>query len=287
MILTACLFFPAAARPQLRSGTIVVISYSKQKVILAADSRANLGDDRYEDSYCKVTALSNKLIFAATGIVGDNSYLLPEDLRFGAIEEARKAAASTITNPDPFGYGTVGAVATRWGQAMTVRFTKASKIRLDEWLKAINATDERAFVIGIFAGLEPTGEVAVKCVHVDYGEPQKGHFVPIARYNLQFIDMSSIPDGITMIEAYGMPEVIQEIKAGKTQRAKEEAVAMAKLAKQLTPEEFDRARVIRLVDLTLAYHPKQKFVGGNIDALELLHSGRVNWIQRKNNCPAN
>ena len=296
LIFLAICFLSTVAWPQLRSGTIVVISYSKQKVIVAADSRANFGDGRYEDSYCKITALSDKLVFAATGIVGDSSYLLPEDLRFGAIEEARKAVVGITLRPNPQDTSSVhtdaffDAVGERWGSAMAERFRRAAPERLQDWLKIMSLENNRTsapFVIGIFAGLGTYGQIMVMSVHVDYGRPQKDMRVPLAHYDLEWLDISELPEGMTITEAYGMPEIVQEINGGKTDFAKREMAALAELRQKTTPDEYDRLRAIRLVDLTIAFHPKHDFVGGKIDAAELLRGGKINWRQRKENCPAN
>lgn len=269
---------------QMKTGTIVVVSSSKHKVVMAADSRVNFGDGRYEDSYCKIAALNDKLIFAATGIVGDNSYLLPEDLRFGATEEARKAARTFDVIPDFPVFSDqprVHRIATDWGQAMARRFNAASDIRLKHWLELISKTGERAFVLGIFAGLERDGRVSVAVAHVDYGSPMKGFIVSPASSYLMYTDITDIPE----TTSYGMPEIVHNISEGKTDFAKVEQSGIRELRRTLPPDKLDRYLVIRLVDLTIAFHPKQEFVGGKIDAIELREGGTVQWIQRKDTCP--
>ncbi len=266
------------------------MSRSRQKVIIAADSRVNLGDGKYEDSYCKIAALSGNFIFAATGIVGDSSYLLPEGLRFEATQEARKVFLSYSQAPEDFlDLGRVGTIASRWGAAMAEHFhaaADASPADFQEWRKRIELSHESAFVVGLFAGLESDGEISVYSVTVDYVEPKKG-FLPTEPY---FLRTTPVPDeapkDFSLTQVFGMPEIFNEITAGKTDRAKQEIRQRHYLEMTLFPEVFARKQVIRMVDLTIAYHPKQDFVGGSIDAVELTSHGKVNWIQRKDGCPA-
>ena len=282
---------PAWAWAQVRSGSVVAMSRSRQNVIIAADSRVNLGEGKHDDSYCKITALSDNLIFAATGIVGDSSYLLPQDLRFGATDEARKAFLSYSQAPEDFlDLGKVGTIASKWGAAMSDHFRKAaeaSPANFQEWRKRIDLTHESAFVVGLFAGLESTGEISVYSVNVDFVEPEKG-FLPTEPYFLRSTPIpEDAPDNFSLTQVFGMQEIFEEINAGKTDRAKQEIRQRHYLEMTSFPEVFARSQVIRIVDLTIAYHPKQEFVGGKIDAVELPRGGKINWIQRKEGCPAN
>lgn len=277
------------AWPELASGTIVVVTYSKQKAILAADSRVNFGDGKYDDSYCKVTALSDRILFTATGIVGDSSYLLPEDLRFSALEEAKRVFADVSKSPSsalrPPYEGIVGELATDWGLAMTARFNQASQVRLKEWLRRVSPSGERAFVIGIFAGQDSDGQVRVKAAHVTYREPKKdANNLPIARFYM--LSTESTSDDATITDAFGMPEVVQQINSGKVEVAASELGPLPGLSKATDPAQYDRLRTIKLVELTIAHHPKREFLGGKIDAAEIVRGGVVRWIQRKENCPA-
>jgi hypothetical protein len=291
IVFVAFCLLPACARAQIHSGSIVVMGRSRQKVVIAADSRVNLGDGKYEDSYCKITALSDNLIFAATGIVGDSSYLLPEDLRFGATGEARKAFLSYSQKPEDFlDLGRVGTIASKWGAAMADHFRKAadaSPANLEEWRKRIDLSHESGFVVGLFAGLEPDGEISVYSVTVDYAEPRKG-FLPTEPYFLRSTPIpDDAPEDFSVTQAFGMSEIFDEINAGKTDRAKQEIRQSHYLQMTSFPEVFAGRQVIRMVDLTIAYDPKQEFVGGRIDAIELPAGGKISWIQRKENCPAN
>ena len=291
ILLVFGLLLTAPAWSQVRSGSIVVLGRSRQRVVLAADSRVNLGGEKYEDSACKITVLSGKLIFAATGIVGDSSYLLPQGLRFDATEEARRVFLRYSQAPENFfDLGTVGTLASNWGTAMAKHFraaAEASPASLQEWRKRVDRSRDSPFIVGVFAGLESDGEISVYSVNVDYVKPREGlaSAEPFFLTSMPFSD--DYPDDFPLLTPFGMPEIVHEISEGKSARAQQEINTRHILQKTLSAEAYARSQVIRMVDLTIAYHPKQEFVGGRIDAIELPRDGKVHWVQRKQNCPEN
>jgi hypothetical protein len=291
ILLIAVLLLAALAGAQVRSGSIVVLGRSRQRIVIAADSRVNFGDGKYKDSSCKIAALNDQFIFAATGIVGDSSYLLPENLRFDATEEARRVFRQYSQTPEnSFGLGKVGTVASNWGTAMAKHFRDAAQVSpgsLREWLKRVDRSHESPFIVGVFAGLESDGEISVYSVNVDYVQPRGGpaSAEPFFLTSMPFSD--DFPDDFPLITPFGIPEIVHEVSDGKSDRAKQELNNRQLLQKTLSAEAYARNQVIRMVDLTIAYHPKQEFVGGKIDAIELPRAGKVHWVQRKQNCPEN
>ena len=291
MLLVLCLSLTVRTWSQVRSGSIVVLGRSRQRVVIAADSRVNLGNGKYEDSSCKITALSDNLVFSATGIVGDSSYLLPKSLRFDATEEARRVFLRYSQKPENFlSLGMVGTLASNWGTAMAKSFRAAadsSPATLQAWLKRVDLSHESPFIAGVFAGLESDGEISVYSVSVDYAQPREGPMLaePFFLTSMPFSD--EFPDDFPLLTPFGLPEIVHEVSEGKSDRAKEENNIRHSLMKTLSAEAFAERQVIRMVDLTIAFHPKQEFVGGKIDAVELTRTGKVHWIQRKQSCPEN
>jgi hypothetical protein len=288
----ACFLLSAAAWSQVRSGSIVVMGRSRQRVVIAADSRINSGEGKYDDSSCKITALSDNLIFAATGIVGDSSYLLPPDLRFEAKDEARKIFLRYSQTPKNFlDLGTVGTLASDWGAAMAAHFreaAEASPASLQQWLKRVELSHESPFIVGLFAGLESDGEISIYSVNVDYyARPAKGQTRSEPYFLTSMPILEDFPDDFPFLSSFGMTEIFNEINEGRSDRAKQEINTRQLLQQTLSAEAYARSQVIRMVDLTIAYHPKQEFVGGKIDVIELPRAGKVHWVQRKENCPQN
>jgi len=153
--------------------------------------------------------------------------------------------------------------------------------------KRVDRSRDSPFIVGVFAGLESDGEISVYSVNVDYVKPREGlaSAEPFFLTSMPFSD--DYPDDFPLLTPFGMPEIVHEISEGKSARAQQEINTRHILQKTLSAEAYARSQVIRMVDLTIAYHPKQEFVGGRIDAIELPRDGKVHWVQRKQNCPEN
>ncbi len=251
---------------------------------MAADSRAKPEDGGYVDSYCKITALSDKLIFSVTGFARVHSDAIPEDLRFDSIEVARKAFAQFTSNSELWWEDdtTVQRIASIWANAMSVHLIRAAPFQLHHLVSRM-AKRRDAFVRGIFVGLDQNGKIVVSVGIVQYWKQQPGaRMHPPARPIVETL----IATDKLVINAFGRTEIVREILDGSTERARIEGEQMNFLQSSLPPEQFDRMKIIRLVDLTIAFHPARSSVGGFIDAVELKRGGQIEWIQRKPHCSA-
>ena len=90
---------PTSTFAQVESGTIIVVSESQAKVVIAADSR-RIGEDwTVHDDATKITILSPTLVFAACGVIADNSLRLAPGDRFVAAQVAQDVLRKF--KPDP------------------------------------------------------------------------------------------------------------------------------------------------------------------------------------------
>jgi Proteasome subunit len=139
--------------------TLLVVSASQQKIILAADSRVTINNDRQSDRFCKIHVLSSNLVFAAAGLVVDMHQSLPDDTRFNVYEVAQVTARNYRYNPESFysPYDSVKQIANTWGLEMFSRFQKGTAVRLQDWLSHIGGRELDPFVTGVFIGLESNG----------------------------------------------------------------------------------------------------------------------------------
>jgi hypothetical protein len=60
---------PFSAFAQVQHGTVIVVNFTKDKVIIAADSRAINSDTRRppDDCRCKISAFGRKIVFTTSG----------------------------------------------------------------------------------------------------------------------------------------------------------------------------------------------------------------------------
>jgi hypothetical protein len=113
----------SSAVSQVKSGTVVIIGHSKQKVVIAADSR-QVDDDGpgYHDDGCKIIALNDKLIFAAAGKIRAD---IGETVYWDSAREARTALTDTRRlDGDKPGYF-LNRVSAKWGALLGTKIASS------------------------------------------------------------------------------------------------------------------------------------------------------------------
>lgn len=259
------------ARCQQRGTTVIVVGSSKDKIILAADSRATKGDGSHKDDFCKIVELGDDVIFAATGIVSDSSGILPEDIKFDVYSAARKAY-SEIKEKSPrakmsliVGKSLSDRVALQWSNDFGSHMVAAAKV--SDWINRPNG----GRIIGIFVATEAKEMDAVvatlNCTPQNIKincEMEKG---PI-----------EIPD-VICFEPFGTIDVVQLALLHTSNEWRQ--------FQKKRSENSDQADIefaIRLVELTEDFSAFKKDVGGKIDAVEVRPGKKPYWIQQKCEC---
>ena len=275
---------PTSTFAQVESGTIIVVSESQAKVVIAADSR-RIGEDwTVHDDATKITILSPTLVFAACGVIADNSLRLAPGDRFVAAQVAQDVLRKF--KPDPIESKVLetrtAQIALSWSFEMSARMRRGIDTRLDVWLFGRKANLMEPFVQGIFAGVEADGSLSVATAIVDYDPPRHGaEIAPLARPYLTYAPLS---DKYTWIEPWGTPKVAYDYIHGTSDysiRIKRQMVGPV--------SDFDERLPYELVERTIAEeHPiapgKPKGVGGKIDVVELKRGGKAKWLCRKSEC---
>ena len=105
------LLLPFMIQTGSESGSIVVIHHTRERAIIASDSRITYSNGRYVDNACKITLLGSGVIFAATGILGrpttDGKVWNVTEVAKAELQEA--IAAADVAAP------IAEQVARRWG----------------------------------------------------------------------------------------------------------------------------------------------------------------------------
>ncbi len=276
LILILCAQIPALA--QIEQGTIAVVYYTPEKVIIAVDSREMLvGDDgriTHRDDECKIAALGDKMAFVAAGLAGyDNSGPKDKLLTWRNSGEAHQAYFDVVArSKDNMNRPIVWSVASRWGELVRSRVEELYEAQPN---KVIDNAVKGLLTSAVFSGLNADASIVVLLVQITVGE--KGIEVVGPK---QITTNTCPPCGI------GRSDIFLEFFQKTSERARDEAARWDIRKRQLSKAEFDRLWTIRFVDLTILLYPNPDEVGGIIDALELNRHG-VTWIQRKDSCPAN
>jgi hypothetical protein len=261
LLLTAPVF-ALSATVETNSGTIVIFGFSKDKIVVAADSRGKKDAGNYSDDECKIIALTDKFAYAANGMTGlrDEGVVVPyRPIEMEANEEARLAFNSVPPGSDHF----LRRVAVLWGENVTRIFRQA--------LKAGGPTalgkDDPIVLNGYFFGVSPSGGL--------------GLYMEKVYHNGEDVSFDSEPEAIVLTD------ILQYALQGKTDLAKKETDRWERQSAALpVNEDLDVLKVILWVQLTLDAHPDSNEIGGPIDSLTVTAPRGVIWHKRKQECAA-
>jgi hypothetical protein len=256
----------AKAADYLNSGTIIVIAQTKDRVIMAADSRSGATTDgitvnSVDDSMCKIAAFGHNVAFSAAGILGGPGQ---EWTAISLAVEIVRASA-----PRLIGSRQGEAILDKWADSMIQRLHAFSS----EQLLSYATANGGHITTGVLAGIEKDKKTWVRAVMVKFSSMNG---LTYQGYTLTSDDPPS---------AYyflGKSQIGSEFEKDKSSgRAIEERASWDH--KNLNGAALDRFKARRLVELTIMYHSNKNDVGGAVDEIEVDESG-VRWLHLKPNC---
>jgi hypothetical protein len=259
---------PIFSLSQITSGTIIVLGYSKHKVVIAADSRMVDGA-KHHDDVCKIAALNNKFIFLPTGRIIDITKGVEG---WEATREARTVLSATLQrnnghNPPNL----VLLVGSQWADIMQQNIS--SHIRPSELASLI---PNQTYVDGTFIGLTEEGDIQIAYERLRYRSQVKA----ILR---EPGGMGLVPDGMVYTALGGHTPLFNEFWQRTTKRAQIEGRRTDREAKKWNKRDADALLAVRLAGLVIKYST-DKDVAGPVDAAELQTNGTMRWIYRKKTC---
>jgi len=286
-ILLSAFWFHPLALAQVSHGTIGVMYYSQDKIIMAADSRVLVIRDSIgkrvppDDTACKITALDNQIVFIAANITShQEARISPVEpwTAIGDIREVYKALSVTGQKRT-----WVGAVANKWGEVESKRLLTLYEF---EPSLVIDSVRNGVLTVAFIGGIDVPGYLIAFQVEVGFDKTK----TPPIQYQVSPVWCAS---RIGPYCGIGNPDVVEEYRNLRSQKAVMEMFSWLSgkaFSKTFGPEDIDIIKAIRLVDLTIGRHKEiaddksVADVGGKIDALELTRDGKVRWFARKENC---
>jgi len=268
-------------------GTIIALGISRDQIVLAADSRNTLIKTRniagrverkveYDDTACKLIQITPTMLFTADGQTKAGG--VPANILYDAHELARLAVRNFRSNPEELQLagGAIVAIATRWAWDVDFRITDG----------IANGWTPIQSLEGIFAGLEPNGEIGIAVARLNYPTPRPGVRVPSVTFYIGTIKPP--PADFTWIEAYGMNDVAQTYYSSRKVNAKTKP-EHDRIKKDLLkkPDRFSPRIPEKLVALTIQdYKAKEAetgylFVHEPIDVAVLKRKKQIRWIHCK------
>jgi hypothetical protein len=272
-------FMPYTAFAQLQSGTVIIFNFTKDKLIVAADSRALSGNLNRppDDSRCKISTFNDKIIFASSGTavylksVGD-----PVD-GWDNAEVARIAVQSTdskISN----GKTHIQKVADKWALLLSEKWNTFNSFHPEQARRAAELGN------GIL-----TGGIFVEAQN---GEIESS-VASIALINSPAGGVIGIGVDAKLSECWPCGQRERVCAMGKVAFTSQLCAQNPKFLSapkrhvhgpQDNGWDVDESFTVWLATIT-ALCDLTGSIGGAIDAISLDKGGTIHWIAKKSNCP--
>ncbi|HET9284473.1 MAG TPA: hypothetical protein VFR24_21170 [Candidatus Angelobacter sp.] len=262
---------------QVKTGTAVVILFSHNYIVFAAESRVVLAGKsiRHRDDACKVRAISNKFIFASAGVNGFEPEPGKNGNAWSAYDEPGKLADQLPDMDNP-----VHGLAELWGKSLEKQVNRALAVNPEPMMDFLRHEGGQTLSSGIFAGRTKQGQLVVykadlNCNCVGNSRRTSLEILPLP------LPASSAGLVIGSQEAL---DLWDELKKGNSERARASLHQFeTDHASGAGPKTLGAAAVTSLE--FIVKYAREEGIGGPIDAVEMTPAGDTYWIQRKANCP--
>lgn len=263
----------AGERFVVKHGTVVVIFFSKDRVVLAADSRLTFSGRRQgnEDNQCKISDLGEETIFAGSGVSGYN---------FGPgqrtpVFDAYAAALQTARTLRPGAHDRAKAVAEGWAKKVKAALD-GELVRHPEEVMASMHGSSNLLASGVFAGKTSDSLVVYfAAVNCECSGRQKFSSVRITQ-------LHPTDDGLPLASV-GTAETMglfSEVVDASSDRGVKEVAGWNNDA---NAPDRDAQVTVKTAEFIL-HHSKDHTIGGPINAIELDQNGQVHWVRKEKSC---
>jgi hypothetical protein len=266
--LLSIVFAAWPAFSQARHGTIVVLDFAKDQLVMAADSRSVLNEHGTspDDSECKISIIGNQLIFATAGFSRyqrtDSADQLPS---WDNAEEAQKAYVESS------GKQNVQDMAKGWGDRLAENWKLFYKLRPDR-VGTFGASGNGQITAGIFA--EATnGTIEVATSGVRFRE----HVAPpVVAQTPEPADCWQPCRGDRVCALGDHLDIAAKFCAKKKSGVQVDT--------KLERADDHTRLATKIVELTIDAYGKSGDVGGAVDVVTLRKDGNIIWNAQKQNC---
>jgi hypothetical protein len=259
-VLLLVLIFAANA-----SASIVLMLFTRDRVVVAADSRAH-GGSRFYDSVCKIIQIEPRTFFFATGkaMVVD---VIKKTESWSSVSVAREAFSDSNTLD---GYGFVRFIVT-WTEMMRTAYQdRLIKNRKDLLAGLTDYTISQGF----FGRWDSSG-LRVYLVQLNYAQGSGPIVHSITRQS------DTVEDTIS---ASGDPTAIMlanEFFANTTLRSREANAKFRKLFADPKAINYDAYRLQAAIQSAIEWTFEKGDIGGKVDVMTLDKGGTINWVSQK------
>ena len=264
------------AHAQLEHGTIVVFIVSKDRVVIAADSRSVSSQSGRlpTDDACKITALGTRLLFAEAGI-SDEGHTLLANRNWSVQQEALAAFAKFQKSRKHL--DAVEQVSRDWLTAMKWIYRRSLK----QYGQDILRHPSNVLTQSRFLGINEAGKIEGRWIDIVFDRTQLEAGKVVVKIRDKPWEMPVQPLVVTM----GNAEVVLSFlrKSGDYGHS---ALEHWLAGNPAPPGDINLAAAKFLVEYAEDNSPPADGIGGPIDEVEMLPGQGVQWVNRKPGCPA-
>jgi 20S proteasome alpha/beta subunit len=254
-----------------KSGTIVVFGLSKNKIVVAAESRST--GEESGDHQCKIITFDDRSVFASNGLAGAWIELISPPSKRIVIMDANKEARIAFGSVPLIANDSLRKVALQWGRNVSHKLNAAIvKYGLQS---VFGSRTKNPVVNGYFFGLSPKGVLVL-------------YMENILRHGND-VSFDSEPKAISLTDTMGysgqglFSDSIAELAQGKTDWAKREAIRRQSRLAIAPKDDWDVLTAVSLIQSVLDAHSDSREVGGPIDSLTVTPVG-IRWYTQKKEC---
>jgi hypothetical protein len=274
----AVLVFRLSAIGQVKpDGTIIVITASEKELVIASDGR-RFDPNFYSDDVCKISTLSDKIVFTVSGRAGPK--VKPNFQFWNAFTVARqqfqRLSAKGTSDTLPF------ELAQAWGVAIKKEIEKRMKRGVD----VVRGLTDHAILSGIVAGIKSDGSIIAISEAITFEPLNRTGAIRIVATPPYILKPTDFPWWM------GKGDIIKELVQRRTFRSdqwnRNIEAAVNSSSDPIATRAIEEVRLtIENLEPTMTDSRGVRFsaVGLPISALRLSSKG-LEWIQ-KGNCPQN
>jgi hypothetical protein len=257
---------PVAWCQDAERGTLIVIGFSQNKIIVAADSRkSSYSGDQFNDDDCKLIPFDGFSIFTTAGNV---AFRTQHTAGWNGNYEASKIIASSEKSKSTGKYLMTAAI--EWAQIITAEINQSLAVDRDQTMQAV---EENRILNGIFAGFE-NGIAALYQQEIMFDRQGR-------RATNRLTDVPMPP--VLQWSAVGDAAAANDVISGKSPFLETQRRKWDRLMPTIEPKDRDAYLAIQLVKIGERYDPKRQEIGGPVDVLEIT-AGGSRWVKRKPMC---
>lgn len=254
------------------SGTVVVFGLSKNKIVVAAESRST--GEEPGDHQCKIITLDDRSVFASNGLAGAGMDPISRPSKRIVLMDANKEARIAFGSVSLMADDSLRKVALQWGRNVSHKLNAA--IAKYGAVPVLGNRSDDPILDGYFFGMSPKGLVF--------------YMERIPRHG-KGVSFDPEPEAIKLTDTMGysgqglFSDSIAELAQGKTDWAKREVLRRQSRLGIAPTDDRDVLTAVSLIQSVLDAHPDSKEIGGPIDSLTVTPVG-LRWHSQKKECQA-